>query len=174
MMRATAAEQNVPYAVTATESGLLDTLTFEQPHISDTREGNVKAGKALLIETPEGEIAGMAIYFITYAAWAAKPGVCLEDLYVLPEFRCRGFARLLLQEIAKRARDSGYVRMEWLCYKQNQRAVEFYRSIRAKEMDALTFFRLDGDDLACLAHESRTDYNNPLWAGLVIVLGTVC
>ncbi|KAL3446100.1 hypothetical protein BJX65DRAFT_280018 [Aspergillus insuetus] len=89
MMRATAAEQNVPDAVTANEADLLDTLEFDQRNFDGCQKqtGDARNGKALLVESADGEVAGMAFYFITYVAWAAKPGICLEDLYVLPKYR---------------------------------------------------------------------------------------
>ncbi|CAI7620946.1 unnamed protein product [Penicillium pancosmium] len=156
MMQATAAEQNVPNAVTATEADLINALGLEQVHSDDLENQTVGAhnGKALLVEAPEGEVAGMAFYFTTYVAWAAKSGICLEDLYVLPKYRCRGYARLLVQGVAKKAEELGCLRMEWLCYKQNHRALRFYRSIGAKEMDALASLRLDGDEMADFANET--------------------
>lgn len=156
MMRATAAEQHVPDAVTATEADLLNALGFGPMH-SDSPEKQPNAahnGKALLIEAPEGEVAGMAFYFTTYVAWAAKSGMCLEDLYILPRYRCRGYARLLVQGVTKKAEELGCVRMEWLCYKQNHRALRFYRSIGAKEMDAITLLRLDGEAMAHFANKT--------------------
>lgn len=150
MIQATAAEQNVRGAVTATEADLLSTLEFSP----ENHPGRVHTGQALVVESPEGEVAGMAFYFTTFVAWTAKPGICLEDLYVLPEYRCRGYARLLVQGVAKKAVELGCCRMEWLCYKQNDRALRFYRSISAKEMDSLTFLRLDGDAMAGFANET--------------------
>ena len=94
-MKATATEQKVPHSVTATESDLLNTLHLDQANGTETMaNGSPKNGEVFLIEAPEGEIAGMAIYFITYVAWKAKSGVCLEDLYVRPEYRDRKSTRL--------------------------------------------------------------------------------
>lgn len=157
MMKATAAEQNVPDAVTATEAGLLDALGFDQIQSDGSEErDSAHNGKALLVESPEGDVAGMAFYFTTFVAWAAKSGICLEDLYVLPKYRCRGYARLLVQGVAKKAQDLGCAKMEWLCYKQNHRALSFYRGIGAKEMDNLTFLRLDGDAMTHFANETAS------------------
>ncbi|CAI7578401.1 unnamed protein product [Penicillium bialowiezense] len=152
MMHATAAEQNVAHAITATETDLLKALGFDQMH-PDTEPIAAHNANALIIEAPEGEIAGMAFYFTTFVAWAAKSGICLEDLYVVPKYRCRGYARLLVQGVAKKAEELGCARVEWLCYKQNDRALRFYRSVGAKEMDALTFLRLDGEAMVDFANE---------------------
>lgn len=62
---------------------------------------------------------------------------------MLPQYRRRGYARLLVQAVAKQAKSSGCVRMEWLCYKENHRALNFYAGLGAKEMDNLAFLRLD-------------------------------
>lgn len=152
-MRATAADQNVPDAVKATETDLLNTIDFDQLNSADpdTATRHARIGKALLVVAPEGDVAGMAIYFMTYVAWLAKSGMCLEDLYVLPEYRRRGYARLLVEAVAKKAEEGGCSRMEWLCYKQNHRALSFYRSIGANEMEAVTILRLDDEAMASLA-----------------------
>ncbi|PVH95772.1 acyl-CoA N-acyltransferase [Periconia macrospinosa] len=150
-MHATAAEQNVAHAVQATESELLNTLSFGDTY--DGAQGSRNpVGKALLALDPEGKVAGMAIYFFTYAAWIAKPGVCLEDLFVLPQYRRQGYARLLVQAVAKQAKTSGCVRMEWLCYKENHRALNFYASLGANKLENLAFLRLDQEAMVDLTN----------------------
>lgn len=122
MVWATAAQQNVPDAVIATEADLHNALGFEQMHCGgpEKQGGGAHNGKALLVEVSEGEVAGMAFYF---TIWVAKSGICLEDLYVFPKYRCRGYARLLVQGVAKKAEELRCSRIEWLCYKQNHRAL---------------------------------------------------
>ena len=155
LMKATATEQNVPQSVTATELDLLNTLHLDQANSTETMaNGSPKNGEVFLIEAPEGEIAGMAIYFITYVAWKAKSGVCLEDLYVRPEYRCRGYARLLIQAVAKKGHELGCSRMEWFCFTDNQRALNFYHDIGAKDMDTMMLLRLDGDEMVKFANGS--------------------
>jgi GNAT superfamily N-acetyltransferase len=150
-MHGTAAEQNVAQAVKATESDLLNTLAFVDAH--DGMQGCRNAvGNAILAVAPDGKIAGMAIYFFTYVAWIAKPGVCLEDLFVHPQYRRHGYARLLVQEVVKRAKSSGCVRMEWLCYKENHRALNFYASLGAKNLDNLALLRLDKEAMVNLTN----------------------
>lgn len=154
-MQATASEQNVARAVTATQADLLNALGFDQLHANDA--GNRIAAhnaKALLVEAPEGEVAGMVFYYTTFAPWAAKSGLCLEGLHVLPGYRCRGYARLLGQSVAKKAQELGCARVEWRCHKRNERALRFYRSVGAKEVDSLTFFWLDGDAMSRFANET--------------------
>lgn len=96
----------------------------------------------------------MATYFLTFVAWTGKRGICLEDLYVKPEFRARGYARLLVKEIAKRAEELGCARVEWFCFKGNERALRFYHGLGARDMDSMISLRLDGEGLRGLAGES--------------------
>ena len=149
-MHATAAEQHVAHAVKATGTDLLNTLNFGDA-CDSTQRSHAALGKALLVVAPGNRIAGMAIYFFTYVAWVAKPGVCLEDLYVLPGYTRHGYARLLVQAVAKRAKVPNADRMEWLCFRGNHRALKFYASLGAKEMEDLTFLRLDKEALVDLA-----------------------
>lgn len=147
-MRGAAVDQNVAGAVKATEAEILDALDFDD----GTQGSQIGRGRALLVVSPEGKIAGMAIYFFSCVAWLAKPGVYLEDLFVLPEFRRLGYARLLVQAVARHAKSSGAVRIEWLCYKDNQRAMNFYTGrLGAKEMDNMTILRLEKEALENLA-----------------------
>lgn len=147
-MHATAADQDVPHAVKATEKELLDSIDFEG---SDSPKTHQRHAKVLLIETPEGELAGMATYFYTFAAWLARPGIMLEDLYVQPEYRRRGYARILLEALAKQAESAGCERIEWMCFKENHRALRFYRSLGAKELDTIHMLRLDSEAISNLA-----------------------
>ncbi|KAM0425325.1 hypothetical protein ACHAPT_009381 [Fusarium lateritium] len=149
MMRATAAEQGA--AVKATEQDLLDSINFEDS--SETRPG--RFAKVILAVAPEGDIAGMATYFLTFAAWLGRSGVCLEDLYVLPEYRRRGYARDLIQAIAKEANELGCSRMEWQCYKDNHRALQFYQSLGANVLDPIAYLRLDKEGMEKLAGEGE-------------------
>lgn len=159
-MRATAAEQNVPEAVTATEADLLNMLDFAET-ITETHRDDLsqpdrfaRPGKVLLILTSVGDIAGMAMYFFTYNAWTAKRGLCLEDLYILPQYRSKRYARILVRAVAQKGLQHNCSRMEWLCYKDNAPALRFYGSIGAKEMTSLTFLRLDGKAMIDFTDES--------------------
>jgi GNAT superfamily N-acetyltransferase len=142
-MRATATEQNAAHAVTATEADILRTLYFVDESEDCMLSRTHPLGRALLSISADDKITGMAIYFFTLVAWMAKPGVCLEDLYVLPEHRHEGVAKLLVKTVTKHAKKAGCERMEWLCYKQNARALGFYKKIGAREVDTVTVLRLD-------------------------------
>ncbi|RSL89893.1 hypothetical protein CEP51_000975 [Fusarium floridanum] len=156
MMRASAAEQGAASSVKATEQDLLDNIDFGDTETSTSRN---RFTKIILAVAPEG-IAGMATYFITFAAWLGRSGVCLEDLYVAPEYRRRGYARDLIQAIAKEANELGCSRMEWQCYKDNQRALQFYQSLGAKVMDPIAYLRLDKEGMEKLAEEKTASFLN--------------
>ena len=148
-MHATAQDQDVPHAIKATETDLLESIDFEG---SNSPRSHQRHAKVLLVEAPEGDLAGMATYFFTFAAWLARPGMCLEDLYVQPQYRRRGYARLLLEGLAKEGEQAGCERIEWMCFKENHRALKFYRSLGAKELDTITMLRLDREAISKLAN----------------------
>jgi GNAT superfamily N-acetyltransferase len=96
----------------------------------------------------EGEPAGFAIYFFNYSTFLARPGLYLEDLFVKPAYRGRGFGKALLLHLAKIANERGCGRMEWSVLNWNQPAIDFYRRLGAVPMNEWTVFRLTGHALA--------------------------
>ena len=100
----------------------------------------------------EGESAiGFAVFFHNFSTWLGRPGLYLEDLFVKPEKRGKGYGRALLVELAKIARDRGCGRMEWAVLDWNEPAIKFYRALGAKPMDEWTVFRLTRDGIEKLA-----------------------
>jgi GNAT superfamily N-acetyltransferase len=95
----------------------------------------------------EGEIVGMAIWFLNYSTWQGKHGIYLEDLFIEPEFRGRGYGKALLTHLAKICLDRGYGRFQWWVLDWNSPAIEFYRSLGAIAMDEWTVYRLSGEAL---------------------------
>jgi GNAT superfamily N-acetyltransferase len=93
----------------------------------------------------------MALYFHNYSTWRAKPGIFVEDLFVRPQFRRRGYATLLMRELAKETKSMDGGRLEWSCLKWNENALKFYRSLGAVEMCEWVGLRVDGDALEALA-----------------------
>ncbi|NCX33741.1 MAG: GNAT family N-acetyltransferase [Actinobacteria bacterium] len=92
----------------------------------------------------DGDIAGMAIWFLNYSTWQGKHGIYLEDLYVKPEFRGRGFGKALLQHLASICNERGYGRFQWWVLDWNSPAIEFYRSLGAEAMSEWTVYRVSG------------------------------
>jgi GNAT superfamily N-acetyltransferase len=142
-------------SVEATESRLLETLIFAPSPSGEPSTTSPQLGfaKTFLITAPEGEIAGIAVFFYNYSTWRAQPGICLEDLYVQPKYRRRGYARLLIQELAREARRINGGKLEWVCLKGIESALKFYDSLGAKRMEDWLSLRVDGDALVRLTEK---------------------
>ena len=127
--------EKAPHEVEATEKELLGTIFAEEPRVFCD-----------LVEV-DGDIAGMAIWFLNYSTWQGKHGIYLEDLFIKPEFRGRGFGKALLQHLARICEEKGYGRFQWWVLDWNSPAIEFYRSLGAVAMDEWTVYRVSGDAL---------------------------
>ena len=141
MIQALATYERAPNEVTATEKGLTKVLFGEKP-----------AAEVLLAFENETAV-GFAVFFHNFSTWLGRPGLYLEDLFVRPEHRGKGYGRALLVDLAKIARERGCGRMEWAVLDWNQPAIEFYRKLDAKPMDEWTVFRLTRDGIERLARE---------------------
>ena len=95
----------------------------------------------------DGQIVGIALWFLNYSTWLGKPGIYLEDLYVEPEYRGRGYGLALLKHLAKICVERGYGRFQWWVLDWNTPSIEFYKSHGAVAMDEWTVFRVSGEDL---------------------------
>jgi GNAT superfamily N-acetyltransferase len=98
----------------------------------------------------DGEVVGMAIWFLNFSTWTGRHGVYLEDLYVRPTARASGIGRSLVTELATIAVERGYERVEWSVLDWNDSAIQFYRSLGALPMDEWSVYRLSGAALADL------------------------
>lgn len=100
----------------------------------------------------EGSVAvGFALFFHNYSTFLTRPGLYLEDLFVLPEYRGRGYGKALLVALAKVAVDRGCGRFEWSVLDWNEPSIQFYKALGAKPMDEWTIYRVTGDALTKLA-----------------------
>jgi len=142
LIRELATYERAPHEVSATEQQLVDVLFGEKP-----------AAEVLLAFENENAV-GFAVYFFNFSTWLGRPGLYLEDLFVRPEQRGKGYGRALLVELAKIARDRGCGRMEWAVLDWNEPAIDFYRKLGAKPMDEWTVFRLTGDGIERLAQSA--------------------
>jgi GNAT superfamily N-acetyltransferase len=104
-----------------------------------------------LVETDEKEIAGFAVWFLNYSTWTGTHGIFLEDLFIKPEFRGRGYGKALLVRLAQDCVTNGYHRLKWSVLDWNEPSIDFYRSLGAEGMDEWTEFRLTGEALSKLA-----------------------
>ncbi len=99
----------------------------------------------------EGDtVVGFALYFFNYSTFVGRKGLYLEDLFIRPVFRGKGYGKKLLLYLAKLAHEQGCGRMEWSVLNWNTPAIQFYESLGAKPMDEWTVYRLDADGLECL------------------------
>ena len=139
LIRDLATYERAPNEVRATETQLIDVLFGEKP-VAETL-------LAFEDETP----IGFAVFFHNFSTWLGRPGLYLEDLFVKPEVRGKGYGRALLIHLAKIARDRGCGRMEWAVLDWNEPAIEFYKKIGAQSLDEWKIFRLTRDGIAKLA-----------------------
>jgi GNAT superfamily N-acetyltransferase len=106
-----------------------------------------KPAAECILAFDEGEPAGFAVYFSTFSTFLARPGLYLEDLFVIPERRGRGIGKALLLQLAKLANQRGCGRMEWSVLDWNEPAIKFYEALGARRLGEWTTCRLAGDDL---------------------------
>ena len=144
LIRDLATYERAPDEVTATEEQLVDVLFGERP-----------VAEVLLAFEAESPV-GFAVYFYNFSTWLGRAGLYLEDLFVKPEKRGKGYGRALLVELAKIARDRGCGRMEWAVLDWNEPAIKFYRALGAKPMHEWTVFRLTRAEIARLADAADT------------------
>lgn len=111
---------------------------------------NKNFAKVLIAEEDEKPV-GFALYFYNFSTFVGKPGIYLEDLFVEPEFRGKGYGKALLIELAKIAQAENCGRFEWSVLDWNTPSIEFYKSLGAKPMDEWTVFRLDKEGISKLA-----------------------
>ncbi len=97
---------------------------------------------------------GFALFFHNYSTWLARRGIYLEDLFVRPTHRGKGYGRALLAHLARIALERGCGRFEWAVLDWNEPAIGFYKSLGAKPMDEWTVYRITGDALSHLAGEA--------------------
>lgn len=95
----------------------------------------------------DGKEVGFALYFNNFSTFLGKPGIYLEDLFIEPEYRHRGYGKAMLKKLAKIAVDSGYGRIEWWCLDWNKPSIDFYLSLGVEKMSDWTTYRLSGDAL---------------------------
>jgi len=138
LIRDLATYERAPNDVVATESGLHEVLFGTEP-------------AAKVVIAFDSEHVGFAVYFFNFSTWLGRPGLYLEDLFVKPEMRGRGYGRALLVHLAKIARDHNCGRMEWAVLTWNEPAIQFYNKLGAGSLDDWRVFRLTSDGIGRLA-----------------------
>ena len=100
----------------------------------------------------DGEVVGMAVWYLTFSTWLGRPGIWLEDLYVTPEQRGSGLGKELLATLARICLERGYGRLEWWVLRWNTPSIGFYEGLGARAQDEWSVYRLDGTALEGLGH----------------------
>ena len=137
-----AAYEKLSLACVATETDLAETLFGPRPYAET------------LIAEADGLPVGLALFFHNYSTFRARPGVYLEDLFVLPSHRGQGHGKALLQALAKLAVERRCARLEWSVLDWNTPSIDFYKALGAVPQSDWTIFRLTGSALDQLCGSS--------------------
>ena len=135
LIRELAEYEKLSHEVVATEEVLRETLFGEHP-----------CGEVVIGEF-QGKPVGYALFFHNFSTFTGRPGIYLEDIYVKPEMRGRGYGKCLLTYVARLAIERKCSRMEWSVLDWNEPSIRFYRSLGAVAMDEWTVQRLAGSAL---------------------------
>ena len=122
---------------------LLDEVGATEPVLEEWLFDRQKA-EVLFVLTPEGKEAGFALFFHNFSTFLGRAGIYLEDLYVRPEYRGRGYGKGLIRRLAALAVERGCGRLEWWCLDWNQPSIDFYLSLGAEPMSDWTVYRIAG------------------------------
>lgn len=133
----------------------------EYEHMSDQVIATEDLLKTWIFEKQKAEVificheekeVGFALFFHNFSTFLGRAGIYLEDLYVLPKFRGRGFGKALLKKLARIAVERKCGRLEWACLDWNRSSIDFYLSLGAQPMDEWTTYRLTGKTLLDMAN----------------------
>ncbi len=142
LVRELAEYEREPDAVEATEEHLTQALFPDDV---------ATARSHALVAEVDGEVAGMAVYYVTFSTWTGRHGIWLEDLYVRPALRGAGVGTSLLARLAATVVERGWTRLEWWVLRWNEPSIAFYEALGASAMDEWVHYRVDGDRLRDLA-----------------------
>lgn len=123
------------------------TIELIEKNVFENKYANV------ILAEENGIVIGFALYFFNFSTFLGKPGLYLEDLFIEPEYRGKGYGKKLLIELAKIASDKDCGRMEWMVLDWNTPSIEFYKSLEAFPLNEWSVFRLTGDKMKALRNE---------------------
>jgi GNAT superfamily N-acetyltransferase len=135
LIRALAEYEKLTHVVTLREDELRQHLFGDRPYAE------------VVLADDAGQVVGFALFFHNYSTFLSKPGIYLEDLFVLPEHRGRGHGKKLLSHLARLAVERGCGRFEWSVLDWNTPAIQFYESFGAQMQPEWKIFRLTGEAL---------------------------
>ncbi len=110
----------------------------------------------VLIASWDNQPVGFALYYTTFSTFLTRPGIHLEDLFVLEDYRGKGIGKSLFIELADITLSQGYGRLEWDCLNWNKPSIDFYLSLGAEVKDEWSCYRLTGDCLSALASAKKS------------------
>lgn len=128
---------------------LLDEVVVTEEELNEWLFDKQKAEVIFALDA--GKEAGFALFFHNFSTFLGRAGIYLEDLFVLPTYRGKGYGKAILKQLAKITVNRGCGRLEWSCLDWNQPSIDFYRSLGAKQMSEWTGYRLSDSALANLA-----------------------
>ena len=131
---------------------LLDEVVADEATLEEWIFDQKKAEVIFAIE--KGKEVGFALFFHNFSTFLGRAGLYLEDLFVLPEYRGKGYGKQILQKLAAIAVERKCGRLEWWCLAWNQSSIDFYLSLGAEPMSDWTVYRISGDTLQDLAQET--------------------
>lgn len=105
----------------------------------------------VLFALEDGKEIGFALFFYNFSTFLGRAGIYLEDLFVKPSCRGKGYGKAILKKLAQIAEEQGCGRLEWACLDWNRPSIDFYLSLHAAPMDEWTTYRLTGDTLSQMA-----------------------
>jgi len=135
---------------------LLDGVTMTEETLRQSLFGQRVCAEVLLGYYHDKPV-GFAVYFHNFSTFLGKPGLYLEDLFVIPDMRGKGFGRALLVRLAKIAHERGCGRFEWAVLDWNESSIQFYKKLGAVPMNEWTTFRVTGDALERLAEQDDAE-----------------
>lgn len=105
----------------------------------------------VIFAVEDGVDVGFALFFHNFSTFLGRGGIYLEDLFILPDYRGKGYGTRMLKELAKIALERGCGRLEWCCLDWNQPSIDFYLSLGAKPLNEWTTYRMSGETLIDMA-----------------------
>ena len=131
---------------------MLDQVVADEATLEEWIFDKQKAEVIFALE--KGEEVGFALFFHNFSTFLGRAGIYLEDLYVRPECRGKGYGRAILKKLAAIAVERGCGRLEWWCLDWNKPSIDFYLSLGAEPMSDWTVYRIVGDTFQNLANQS--------------------
>lgn len=131
---------------------LLDEVVADEATLEEWIFDQKKAEVIFAME--KGNEVGFALFFHNFSTFLGRAGLYLEDLFVLPEYRGKGYGKQLLKKLVSIAVQRKCGRLEWWCLDWNQSSIDFYLSLGAEPMSDWTVYRISGDTLQDLAQET--------------------